>query len=550
MDKVYLKDGEKAELKISPFNIYVNQAGYAPRSSKVAVMPFVCEEFSVINEKNEEVFKGITEHFGYDKNSGDDIYKGDFSSFTKKGRFRIKADGKKSAMFEISEKVYEPVLKSTLKAFYYLRCGSGLSEEYAGVYKHGECHNSKAYLWGDESVTADVSGGWHDAGDYGRYVTAGACAVAHLLLAYELFGCLKNTDFDIPESGNGIPDILNECRVELEWIMKMQREDGGVYHKATTALHAPFVMPEDDKAKMYLFPVSSMAVADTSAVFALASRIYEPYDKAFSDMLKERALLSYKWLKENPDFIGFKNPEGCNTGGYGEWEDRSNRFWASAEMYVLTGEETYHDDLKALINEDFSPSGLGYIDIGGLGSLSYLMSDKNKNEAIAEKMTRAFLENAETLKEIADKCGYGVAMDERHYNWGSNMSVMKNAMTFIIADRLSGENKYRPYTQRLFDYIMGLNALGISYITGHGEYRCNYPHLRPAHADGIEECIPGMVSGGPNRHPCDHDAVIVIPEGTPPMKCYADMVGCYSLNEITIYWNSPTVFVLAYLNEK
>ena len=550
MNDIYIKEGEKRELKISPFGIYINQAGYSPLSTKIAVMPFECSDFAVVNEKGEEVFNGKTDNFGYDKNSGDYIYKADFSSFSEKGSFRIKAGGKSSALFAVGEDAYEPVLKSVLKAFYYLRCGSGLSEKYAGVYKHAECHNSTAYLWGDESVTKDVSGGWHDAGDYGRYVTAGACALAHLLFGFELFGGLKNTVFDIPESGNGIPDILNECRVELEWMIKMQREDGGVYHKATTALHAPFVMPEDDKAKMYLFPVSSMAVADASAVFALASRTYEPYDKAFSDKLRECAERSYGWLKANPDFIGFRNPEGCNTGGYGEWEDRSNRFWASCELYALTGDEAYHKDLKALIKEDFSLSGLGYVDVGGFGSLSYILSTRNKDKAIEEKMTSAFMENADWLRKIADSCGYGVAMDEGHYHWGSNMTAMKNAMIFIIADRLSGENKNRPYVERLYDYLMGLNALGISYVTGQGEYRCNYPHLRPAHADGIEECIPGMVSGGPNRTPGDHDAKILIPEGTPPMKCYADEAGCYSLNEITIYWNSPTAFVLSYLNEK
>ena len=99
---------------------------------------------------------------------------------------------------------------------------------------------------------------------------------------------------------------------------------------------------------------------------------------------------------------------------------------------------------------------------------------------------------------------------------------------------------------RHLHYLLGANALGISYVTGVGEFRCNYPHLRPAFADRIEECIPGMVAGGPNRHLSDPFAKQIIPEGTAPMKCYADDTASYSLNEITIYWNSPAVFVLAY----
>lgn len=546
MDKTYF-NRDIPFIRKSPFGIFVNQAGYKPLDSKVGVIPFKCDEFCISDESGRTVFTGKAIPFGYDTYSDDDIYLTNFSDFAECGKYRISAGGKISAVFEISENVYSPVLYDLMKAFYYLRCGEGLSESCAGVYKHGECHTALARLWEDRNVTLEVSGGWHDAGDYGRYVTAGACALSHLLYAYLLFPKLKEIKLNIPESENEIPDILNECRYELDWILKMQRPDGGVYHKATTAMHAPFVMPEEDKAEMFVFPVSSMAVADTSAICALASRIYEPFDKSFSERLKAAAELSYGWLKENPDFLGFRNPEGCNTGSYGEWEDRSNRFWAAAELYALTEDEKYHTDLKALLNEKFNPTGLGYGDVGGFGAMSYIFGAKKPDITVKDRLSQAFLHEARRLKEVADTCGYGTAMTEQDYHWGSNMDLMKHAMIFIIADIISGDSSYKNYTLRQVDYLLGLNALGISYVTGTGEYRCNYPHLRPAHTDGIEECIPGMVSGGPNRTPNDPDAKILIPEGTPPMKCYADDVGCYSLNEITIYWNSPAVFVFAWL---
>ena len=123
-------------------------------------------------------------------------------------------------------------------------------------------------------------------------------------------------------------------------------------------------------------------------------------------------------------------------------------------------------------------------------------------------------------------------------------------MIFAINDVISEDRSYRGYAVRHLNYLLGANALGISYVTGVGEFRCNYPHLRPAFADRIEECIPGMVAGGPNRFLSDPFARQVIPEGTPPMKCYADDTASYSLNEITIYWNSPAVFVLAYMCRK
>ncbi len=546
-DKTYF-NRDSAEVGRTPFGIYVNQAGFRPDTDKIAAIPFECDEFEV-KEGEKTVFKGKTLSRGYDCSSGDELWTANFSELKKTGKYRIEAGGKVSAEFEISDSVYKPVLTDILRAFYFLRCGSGLDEKYAGVYKHAPCHNGKAIFWEDRTVTADVSGGWHDAGDYGRYVTAGACAVAHLLYAYRMFPKISKVNMNIPESGNGIPDILNECRWELEWIMKMQREDGGVYHKATTAMHAPFVMPEDDKEQLYLFAVSSMAVADTAAICALAASVYAPFDKDFSEKLRGAAEKSYGWLERNPDFIGFSNPEGCNTGGYGEWEDRSNRCWAAVELYILTGNEKYHKDFGMLLKNGFHRAGLGYGDVGGFAALSYILYNGEKNQTVADGFIGDYIAEAEKLRAIADECGYDVAMEERNYHWGSNMDAMKNAMVFIIADYITGESRYSAYIQRLCDYILGYNALGISYITGTGEYRCNYPHLRPAHADGIEECIPGMVSGGPNRTPNDPDAKALIPEGTPPMKCFADDVGCYSLNEITIYWNSPAVFLFGYMCE-
>lgn len=546
-DKTYF-DRESAEISRTPFEIYVNQAGYRPDSAKVAAMPFECGEFEITDGEN-TVFRGKAENRGFDVNSGENLWIADFSEFRNCGKYRINVNEKKSAEFIISDNVYNPVLTDLLRAFYYLRCGSGLDEKNAGVYKHGPCHNGKAIFLEDREIVADVSGGWHDAGDYGRYVTAGACAIAHLLYAYRLFPNLKKINLNIPESGNGIPDILNECRWELEWIMKMQREDGGVYHKVTTLMHAPFVMPEEDNEQLYLFAVSSMAVADTAAICALASAVYAPYDKAFSEKLRTAAIRSYEWLERTPDFIGFSNPEGCNTGGYGEWEDRSNRCWAAAEMFALTGNEKYHEDFKGLLNERFYRTGLGYGDVGGLAALSYILYEGNKDESVDRMLKNNYIWDAQRLKKIADECGYGVAMSEENYHWGSSMDAMKHGMVFVIADYVTGEKHFSSYAQRLCDYILGYNALGISYVTGTGEYRCNYPHLRPAHADGIEECIPGMVSGGPNRTPNDPDARALIPEGTPPMKCFADDVGCYSLNEITIYWNSPAVFLFGYMCE-
>lgn len=541
----------KSPLRCFNTSIFVNQAGYLPNSKKIATITSSAKSFCVIDENGNKIFTGDTTYFGKDKYSQDSVYFADFSKVTECGRYRIELDnGDKSLSFEISDKVYDKTLYDLIRAFYFLRCGCELKEENAGEYTHPECHTSKAVLWDDHSQELDVSGGWHDAGDYGRYVTAACCALSHLLYACKLFpDVLDKLQLNIPESGNATPDMLNECRYELEWMLKMQRNDGGVYHKVTTALHAPFIMPQDDKEQLYVFSVSSIATADLSAICALASGIYKKYDEEFAQKLYKASMSAYSWLEANPNFVEFRNPNGNNTGPYWESDDTDNRFWASCEMFSLTGDIKYHDDIKRLISKGFSLSDLGYGSVGGFGSMAYLFSGKeNLDDEISSAMKSAIRSKAQQLRDYSDNCGYRVAMTELDYCWGSNMILMKQGMIFALADIISNDNNYYSYACSQFDYLLGVNATGYSYVSGTGDFCVNYPHLRPAHADGIEKCMPGMVSGGPNRRPCPNDMEVTgFGSDVPPMKSFMDDVGCYSLNEITIYWNSPTVFTLCYI---
>ncbi len=530
-----------------PIGIFLNQAGFLPDGEKKAILPFKCDSFDIIDSGGRLRYSGIPTEKGFDRASGDTVYIADLSGFRETGSFRVTANGASSAMFRISHDVYDNVLSSTLKAFYYQRCGCGLDSAYAGEWVHGPCHTEKAVLWEDCDITLDITGGWHDAGDYGRYVTPGACAAAHLLYAYRLFPkAFAHIKPGIPADG-GLPDILAEVKYELEWLMKMQRADGAVYHKATTALHAPFIMPENDKAKMYVFPASSMAAADLAAICALASGIYEPFDREFSEKLLAAAVRSADWLAANPAFLGFTNPEECNTGLYGQHSDHSNRFWAFAEMYAATGDDEYHKLMKDAMSKEFSFTEFGYHETGGLGALAYLLCPHRKERLVETRLKSVFYGAAAALKLLSESSGYGTAISHNHYYWGSNMHVMKSGMVFAVNDHINGDSSCRSYAARQLGYLLGANPLGISYVTGIGEYSCNFPHLRTAACDGIDKCIPGMVVGGPNRHPADPAAIKFIESGTPPAKCYVDNTECYSLNEVAVYWNSPTVFVLAYL---
>lgn len=577
--------------------IYVNQVGYYRKGEKRAVLTFPCESYRIVDPEGKVCYEGRTDFYGFDKSSGDQVTIADFTEFEAPGTYRVCASAsseeafremEESPCFVIQDRVYDKLMYDMMRAFYYLRCGCKLEGKQAGKFVHGACHVGIAQLWEDPSVTGEVCGGWHDAGDYGRYITAGACALSHLLYAYKLYPeVFQDLQLNIPESGNRVPDILNECRYELEWFLKLQREDGSVYHKATTARHAAFVMPEQDLGQMYLLPVSSMATADFAAICAMASCLYREFDTVFADRLLRAAEKSYDWLTEHPEFLGFKNPEGCGTGEYGERDDYSNRFWAAAELYAGTGQQKYHEDMKKALEKPFPLAALGYGEVGGFGMLAYLLCDREKEKDLEDKFLEEFAREGARRIRVSQECGYGVSMLPWEYCWGSNMGVMKQGMIFAIVDHFGLEEKakaasvdielprnwrmktetedtepeetsrrverdwsIRDYAAAQLDYLLGLNAMGTSYVTGNGEKAFCHPHLRPAYADGIEECMPGMVSGGPSGKPVDECARELIAPDTPPMKVYVDDYRSYSTNEVTIYWNSAAVFTLAYLMKK
>ncbi len=539
--------------------VFMNQVGFLENSAKRAVLDFDAPDFKVVDESGTAVFSGITQHFGTDGISGEDTFVADFSDLSKEGTYRVVAGDVTGPAFIIGDKAFDKLKKDICKCFYYLRCGAALDKKYAGVYYHEPCHLSKATVYGEDVEPVDVSGGWHDAGDYGRYSTAGAVAVAHLLYGVKFFRNLLDIEFDIPKEKADfgfLPDILAEVKVELDFLMKMQRDDGSVWHKVTTFNHAGFVMPEDDTNELFLFPVSSLATGDIAAVFALAYTIYKDYDRAYADTLMEKSLKAYNWLLDNPEPLLFKNAEGSNTGEYGEAEDISNRFWAACSLYEATGEEKYYQDAERLseslisFDKEAKIKGyqgdvftcLGWAEVAGLGSFSLILN--NGSDDLTKNVKERFVSEAKRLCANAKKNGFNLCMERKDFIWGSNMELLKYLMVLTVANVISEDKEFKDTITSGIDYLLGCNSMDVSFVTGNGEKAYKNPHLRPTVVDGIEEPWPGLVSGGPNIGLQDERAQ-TLPKDLPAMKCYLDHEDCYSLNEITIYWNSPLVFVMA-----
>ena len=450
--------------------------------------------------------------------------------------------------FSVRRRPWRQITNALIKGLYYQRCECALDSAHAGVYTHPACHTAPAVLWEDRTVSLRIPGGWHDAGDYGKYVGPGAVAAAHLMYAHLLFpeGC--SDPLDIPETGNGIPDILNEAKYELEWILRMQKPDGAFHHKLAKARFAPFIMPQDDTQTEYLMPVSHCATAAASACLALGSRVYREYDAAFANAMLLSALRGWKWLKDHPDFFPFKNPEGVRTGQYGEQTDADDRFWAACELYAATGNISFRREAEELYARGQNLTCFGWADVGGMGALCCLFCLKEKSgDILYADLKRDFLSQSAQALELSERSAYGTSLSPEGYVWGSILPIMSHAAAMIADHLLTGNVRMRDAALVQWSYALGLNALDICFVTGFGENSVMNPHHRPSGSDGIDAPVPGLISSGPNKR-FPYSATRERLGDTPPARFFLDETPSADTNEIAVYWNSIAILVASFVN--
>lgn len=534
--------------------VKVNQIGYATADKKTVIFSDLDEDdttFQVINvDTNKSVYDGKISERALNVSANEWNNNGDFSDVKDKGTYKIvTGKGEESYAFTIGDGIYDDTFKSIVKMLYLQRCGMELTSDKAGEFAHPVCHNTQATVYGT-SKKVDVSGGWHDAGDYGRYVVSGAKTVADLLLAFEKQGGkihAKDADnFDIPESNNGVNDLIDEVKYELDWMLKMQDSSGGVYHKVTCKVFPETVMPQDETDELILSPISNTATGDFAAVMALASRIYTEYgdssDKAYAKTCLDAAKKAWSYLEKNKDADGFKNPEDIVTGEYPDGRSTDEAFWAAAELYKTTGDDTYKKALSEYVSDSANLTGLGWASVGAYGSYAVLTNDKLLTDStnLTKDVRNAMVAAADEAVAISKENGYMVNR-ERSYEWGSNMGIANTGMLLLMVNDISPKEEYVTYAKQHLNYLMGVNATGYCFVTGCGTLSPEHPHHRPSEV--LEKCMPGMLVGGPDNGMEDPYAKAVF-LNTAPAKCYVDNAQSYSTNEVTIYWNSPLIYLM------
>lgn len=538
--------------------IKLDQVGYPVGATKVAVVSAPATTFVVkCVGKDKPVFEGRLTPAVQDADTGDTVSLADFTPVRDRGTYYIEVPGVgRSWPFRIGDDVYDRTYYLAMRAFYGQRCGTAvdLGPRFEG-YSHPACHLRGAFDPSSGRTGAhNVHFGWHDAGDYGRYIPSSAIATATLLWAWEMYAPkLEHVRLDIPESGRAAPDFLSEVRWDLEWMLSMQDGDGGVWHKETTAEFAKFVLPQDDPAPSLVIGTgkapfkSTCATADLAAVAAIAARAYASVDEAFAKRNLQAARKAWTWAEQNPN-VTFANPTGIATGEYGDRRCSDERLWAAAEIWRTTGEAAYLryfvENYTGFLDALDAPAAENWANLANMALWSYALADRNdNNQAATTAIRQKILEAAQVIATRTRSSAYRVSMTAADYVWGSNGVAANYSMQLLIANRLPPHAEFSEAALDNLHYLLGRNTFSLSWVTQTGANPFKHPHHRPSIADPARAPWPGLLAGGPNA--ARQDSVLKRLPELPRAKVYVDDQESYSSNEVAINWQAMLVFVLA-----
>jgi endoglucanase len=576
--------------------VRVNQVGYLPNAQKLATV--ISGSASALNWSLKDasgtvVTSGKTTPLsGVDAASGETVHHLDFSAATKAGTgytLVVTEGGKenKSHPFDIAGSIYTTMRKDALAYFYHNRSGIKIEMPFCGRADLARAvgHPSDiAATWPDsdqENYSLDVTGGWYDAEVYGKYVVNGGISVWTIMNMFERAVAVKKEEqfadgtMNIPENSNSIPDLLDEARWEMNFMLKMQVPEGKmmagmVHHAILDSNWIPLgLAPSNDKNKRYLRPVSTAATLNLAATAAQASRIWKTFDATFSAKCLTAAEKAWAAALANPAIYAPNN----NTGGapYNDNYVEDEFYWAACELYVTTGKAEYLTKLQAskhylempatlTTGEDEGFSGcFTWGSTQGLGTVTLALVQGNLPEAEVTKARNACTAAADIWIANMNKEGYIVPIKAgtNGYPWGSNSFVLNTLIVMALAGDFTQNHKYLNGVADGMDYLLGRNPNDQCYVTGYGERPLKNPR-HPFWAYQGNPAFPkppaGAISGGPNSDLQDpwvlgSGWIGTGPNARPAAKCFVDHIESWSTNEVAINWNAAFAWVTAYLDE-
>ncbi len=571
----------KKKKPVSLDYIAVDNIGYRPNDGKIAILRNPITGFdsnnsyspgatySLKNLSDSSVVLSITpttwkngiEH----DQSGDKVWWLDFSSFDTPGEYFITETGKDtgSYAFTINENVYEDILKEAFRTFYYQRCGIAKKIPFADSrWTDKACHleteqdlDCRLVTNPVPSTSKDLSGGWHDAGDYNKYINYIDVAFHDLLSAYEENPKIWGDDMQIPESGNGIPDLLDEIKWGLEWLLKMQESNGAIIHKLSVTQWGDDASPPSNEKLVRRYSATShSATINACGVFAHAAIVFKSIPdnrfKAFGDTLKNAALSAWNWIDTNQSTIadtfdntGFLTPAVEDS----LYTKESNITAASAYLLVLTGDTNYRNYFDAhyrnthlfqweyISNWDKDPEINAALLYYGISPLStQIVVDSIKN-TYYNSMTSIYNTYSPINNYNDSTDAYRAYLED--YTWGSNAtkgyggSHFSNLWEYGID--VANTSKHKDAALGYVHYFHGTNPLrqlyfsNLSSIGGENSVPEFYHEwfADGTGYDNTDSCLiggaPGFLTGGANpQYDSPGAGTIEPPENQPDQKAY------------------------------
>ena len=540
--------------------IKINQLGFLPASQKLAVVPAgSAARFAVLDAGGNKVFEGDLGAPAIWDASGENVRLADFSALRTPGTYRLQVAGlPASAPFPVGADAYRELDAGAIRAYTLNRASIALTPAVAGTYARAaghpdtrvEIHPSAASSKRPAGTIISSPKGWYDAGDYNKYIVNSGISTYTLLAAYEHFPAwFDKLALRLPESGNGLPDLLNEALWNLEWMATMQDpEDGGVYHKLTNKAFDGMVMPDQATGPRYVVQKSTAAALDFAATMAAASRVLAPFDSqqpGRSARYLAAAEAAWAWAKAHPALL-YKQPADVSTGDYGDKSVDDEFAWAAAELLATTGKDVYRAQALAGGGNP-AQTEPGWADVRMLGWVTLARPHARLTASDAAAVRQPLLANADKLVARWQASPYRVSMVRKDFVWGSNAVVLNQAMMLVAAYRAEPRPAYLQAAQSALDYVLGRNGPGISFVTGFGTTSTMHPHHRPSVADGIDAPVPGWLAGGPNPGQQDKKGCQAPYPSSLPALSYLDDACSYASNEVAINWNAPLVYVAAAL---
>nr|WP_211091891.1 glycoside hydrolase family 9 protein [Vibrio agarilyticus] len=584
-----------------------NQVGYFPKGEKFAVLHSDSTQpqtWQLIDKNDDVLFSGKTKVFGVNAASGEHVHQIDFSHVDQTlNAVKIKVGEELSHPFDIKQNVYSQLAEDALKYFYHNRSGIEVKPEFvqradlsrpAGHPKDSaSCFKGKdaqGNIWPGCDFSIDGTGGWYDAGDHGKYLVNSGISTWTLLNLYErgIHGKDQVVPFSqkmkrIPESGNGVNDLLDEARWNIEFMLAMQIPEGKkvhvpvgdqhskladltlteidasgmAFHKIADEKWTGFPMaPHNDTQKRSVSHPSTSATLNLAAIGAQCSRIWKEIDAEFANQCLTAAQSAWQAANAHPEVYAYDNFTG--SGPYGDGQLADEFYWAAAELFITTGAAKYRDFITA--SEEFlaTPS-VGknaaqefywqYMAPAGTFSLALVPNALTK-EQVAQARAN-IVTSAEMYASQLDQEGYRLPFTVEAYTWGSNSAIVNRAIILVYGFDYSGKEEYLVSAANAMDYILGRNPLSYSYVTGYGSDPFKNPHHRfwayQANND-YPKAPAGVLSGGPNSVNFSDPVASSLQGKCTGQTCYVDDLGAWTLNEVTINWNAPLVWISSALN--